>query len=98
MRSRSRRRRRSIVCGSPACALEYIERTEKLCMNMRAYTSTTDSRIVTGGGRMTITMDRYEADWAMVERGWHTHVLGEGRRFASASEAVRILRDEHPGI
>ena len=26
---------------------------------------------------MQITMDRYEADWAMVERGWHTHVLAD---------------------
>ena len=33
--------------------------------------------IASGGGRMTITMDRYEANWAMVEQGWHVHVLGE---------------------
>ena len=38
-----------------------------------------DARIVSGGGRMQITMDRYEADWAMVERGWHTHVLADAR-------------------
>ena len=34
--------------------------------------------IASGGGRMFITMDRYQADWAMVERGWKTHVLAEG--------------------
>ena len=44
---------------------------------------------------MQITMDRYEANWAMVERGWHTHVLGEGRQFASAAEAVKTYRDEY---
>jgi 2,3-bisphosphoglycerate-independent phosphoglycerate mutase len=43
---------------------------------------------------MQITMDRYEADWAMVERGWHTHVLADARRFASATEAVQTLRAE----
>ena len=47
---------------------------------------------------MQITMDRYEADWAMVERGWHLHVLGEGRQFPSARVAVETLRGEHPGV
>lgn len=53
-----------------------------------------DARIASGGGRMNITMDRYEANWSMVERGWHTHVLGEGRQFASAEEAYKTLRAE----
>jgi 2,3-bisphosphoglycerate-independent phosphoglycerate mutase len=30
----------------------------------------------------------------MVERGWHTHVLGDARQFASAEEAVKTYRDE----
>lgn len=50
--------------------------------------------IASGGGRMKITMDRYEANWAMVEEGWHTHVLGEGRQFASAKEAIETYRAE----
>ena len=53
-----------------------------------------DIAIASGGGRMQITMDRYEANWAMVEAGWNTHVLGEGRQFASAEEAIRTYRDE----
>ncbi|MBO7762091.1 MAG: 2,3-bisphosphoglycerate-independent phosphoglycerate mutase [Clostridia bacterium] len=53
-----------------------------------------DICIASGGGRMKITMDRYEADWSMVERGWQTHVLGEGRGFASAEEAVTTYRAE----
>ena len=36
-----------------------------------------DARVGSGGGRMYVTMDRYEADWAMVQRGWETHVLGQ---------------------
>lgn len=43
---------------------------------------------------MVITMDRYEANWAMVEKGWQTHVLGEGRQFASAQEAIETIRSE----
>lgn len=54
--------------------------------------------IASGGGRMFITMDRYQADWAMVERGWKTHVLAEGRQFASASAAVKAFRAEKPGV
>ena len=53
-----------------------------------------DAAIASGGGRMQITMDRYEANWAMVEAGWKTHVLGEGRQFASAEEAIKTYREE----
>ena len=56
------------------------------------------ARIASGGGRMTITMDRYEANWGMVEKGWHTHVLGAGRKFNSAREAIETDRKENPDI
>jgi 2,3-bisphosphoglycerate-independent phosphoglycerate mutase len=46
---------------------------------------------------MQITMDRYEANWNMVEKGWATHVLGRGDQFASAAEAIRALRAKFPG-
>ena len=54
--------------------------------------------IASGGGRMWLTMDRYDADWSMIERGWKVHVLGEGRRFPSASAAVTAYRNEKPGV
>lgn len=81
---------------SPTSALEYIDRMERYLAGLRQ--SGIDARIVSGGGRMNITMDRYEADWPMVERGWHTHVLADARPFASATQAVETLRDETPGI
>ena len=73
-------------------ALEYIEPFEAFlaALNDKDF----DAQIASGGGRMTITMDRYEANWAMVELGWKTHVLGEGRQFASAAEAVKTYRAE----
>ncbi|MBL9017461.1 MAG: 2,3-bisphosphoglycerate-independent phosphoglycerate mutase [Myxococcales bacterium] len=80
----------------PTSALEYVDRTERYLAGLR--TSGVDARIVSGGGRMVITMDRYEADWAMVERGWHTHVLADQRVFGSATEAVTALRAEKPGV
>ncbi len=56
-----------------------------------------DARIASGGGRQYITMDRYDANWAMVEKGWKTHVLGEGPQFANATAAVNGLREPNPG-
>ena len=56
-----------------------------------------DARIASGGGRQYITMDRYDANWAMVDKGWKTHVLGQGPQFANATEAVNGMRERHPG-
>ncbi|MCO4744750.1 MAG: 2,3-bisphosphoglycerate-independent phosphoglycerate mutase [Proteobacteria bacterium] len=73
-------------------ALTYIEPLEQALASHRA--DGRDYRIASGGGRMFLTMDRYEAEWDMVARGWATHVRGDGRQFASASEAVRTLYAE----
>jgi len=73
-------------------ALDYILPFEAYLAELRD--GNFDVKIASGGGRMKITMDRYEADWSMVERGWHTHVLGDARQFASAEEAVKTYRDE----
>ena len=73
-------------------ALEYIDPFEAFIAELRD--ASFDIKIASGGGRMKITMDRYEADWSMVERGWQTHVLGEGRQFASATDAVKTYRAE----
>ena len=54
-------------------------------------------RIASGGGRMGTTMDRYEADWRIVERGWRAHVLGDARPFDSAMGAIETFRAEEPG-
>ncbi|MCL2109339.1 MAG: 2,3-bisphosphoglycerate-independent phosphoglycerate mutase [Oscillospiraceae bacterium] len=77
-------------------ALEYIDKLETVLAGLND--DSFDGRIASGGGRMKVTMDRYQADWAMVERGWKTHVLGEGRAFATASEAVETFRAENSGI
>jgi 2,3-bisphosphoglycerate-independent phosphoglycerate mutase len=76
-------------------ALEYVGRIEQVLASLRPGV---DAAIASGGGRMHITMDRYEADWAMVERGWQHHVHGEGRRFPSAREAIETYRAEKPGV
>ncbi len=77
-------------------ALDYINPFEEFLASIND--DTFDAAIASGGGRMCITMDRYEANWPMVEKGWHTHVLGEGRQFASAAEAVKVYREETHAI
>lgn len=73
-------------------ALDYVLPFEEYLSELRS--PDFDVMIASGGGRMNITMDRYGANWAMVERGWKTHVLGEGRTFASAAEAIETYRAE----
>ena len=73
-------------------ALDYVLPFEKFLDEVRA--DDFDIKIASGGGRMKLTMDRYEADWSMVERGWKIHVHGEGRHFASAAEAIETFRGE----
>jgi 2,3-bisphosphoglycerate-independent phosphoglycerate mutase len=57
-----------------------------------------DYAIASGGGRMHITMDRYEADWEMVKRGYDCHVHGQGRAVESASAAIRAFYAESPRL
>lgn len=80
----------------PTSALAYVDRLEAVLAELRA--GGVDARIASGGGRMVVTMDRYEADWAMVERGWQLHVRGQGRRFPSARAAIETFRGERPGV
>ena len=81
----------------PTSALTYVERFEKFLDDINADGSV-DYCVASGGGRMNITMDRYNADWSMVERGWKTHVKGEGRLFPTMREAIETFRKESPGI
>jgi 2,3-bisphosphoglycerate-independent phosphoglycerate mutase len=79
----------------PTSALEYVERLENFLSDLKQ-NNEIDFAIASGGGRMKITMDRYQANWGMVELGWKTHVLGKGRTFGSAREAIETLRQENP--
>ena len=77
----------------PRSALDYLEKTEAFIETMNN-ASDVNVRIASGGGRMTITMDRYEADWDMVQRGYDCHAHGVGRAFNSAKTAVETLYSE----
>ncbi|OQX28581.1 MAG: phosphoglycerate mutase (2,3-diphosphoglycerate-independent) [Spirochaeta sp. LUC14_002_19_P3] len=77
-------------------ALDYFTPTEKALAELSD--ASFDAQFASGGGRMNITMDRYDADWSMVERGWQTHVLAKGDIFPSASAAISALREKTGAI
>ena len=82
---------------SETSALGYVDSLEALLESLSDGRDR-DYRVASGGGRMRVTMDRYQADWRIVELGWRTHVRGEGRGFANARQAIETLRGESPGI
>ncbi|MCD8328790.1 MAG: 2,3-bisphosphoglycerate-independent phosphoglycerate mutase [Ruminococcus sp.] len=77
-------------------ALQYVDELENHLKSLND--SSFDAKIASGGGRMKITMDRYQADWAMVKKGWDTHVLGKGRQFENATIAIETARAEIDGV
>jgi len=81
---------------SPKSGLEYFAPLEEKLAAMSQ--DGRDYCVASGGGRMVVTMDRYEADWAIVEKGWQAHVLGIGRGFSSACEAIQTYYDEDPDM
>ena len=82
---------------SETSALLYIERLETVLSEINQNAGY-DYRIASGGGRMTTTMDRYEADWGMVEQGWKTHVLGQAPHYPSATVAIQSMRQADPDV
>jgi len=82
----------------PTSALAYVDRLESFLSSLHNSGSDVDFAIASGGGRLNITMDRYNADWSMVERGWDVHVRGSGPAFESAREAIESHRADHPGV
>ncbi|CAI5528346.1 unnamed protein product [Closterium sp. Naga37s-1] len=78
-------------------SLQFVAQLEKDLELLRGQGC--DAKIASGGGRMRVTMDRYEADWNIVERGWHAHVLGEAPfKFKSALEALKKIKADDPSV
>ena len=74
-------------------AFTYLRPLEALLAEIRGK-GDRNYRVASGGGRMVVTMDRYFADWRIVERGYNAHVHGRGRAFASAEEAIASYYEE----
>ncbi|MFX0072014.1 MAG: 2,3-bisphosphoglycerate-independent phosphoglycerate mutase [Candidatus Hermodarchaeota archaeon] len=86
----------------PQSAILYVEELErelKKINNREGF----DYKIASGGGRMRVTMDRYNSDWNVVKRGWEAHVCGIPEKFPgykgyflSAQEAINQARIVDP--
>ncbi|MGV9199726.1 MAG: 2,3-bisphosphoglycerate-independent phosphoglycerate mutase [Promethearchaeia archaeon] len=85
-------------------ALKYLDTLKKELKKINKETGYS-YQIASGGGRMRVTMDRYESDWDVVRRGWEAHVCGIPEKypgykgyFKSAEEAIRTARQIEPDI
>jgi len=65
-------------------ALTYVETLKRAINPLNC-----DIQIASGGGRMITTMDRYNADWSIVERGYNAHVHGIGNPVTSIEDAIK---------
>ncbi|MCO6401096.1 MAG: 2,3-bisphosphoglycerate-independent phosphoglycerate mutase [Verrucomicrobia bacterium] len=81
---------------SPQSALVYVDALEAQLKELS--TDGADYAIASGGGRQVITMDRYEANWPMVEKGWNIHWRGVGPQFPSARAAIEKYRADNPDV
>ncbi|MHA1147424.1 MAG: 2,3-bisphosphoglycerate-independent phosphoglycerate mutase [Promethearchaeota archaeon] len=88
----------------PQSALKYINQVEDVLETINK-SGNYDYKIASGGGRMRVTMDRYNSEWDVVRRGWEAHVCGIPEKFpsykgffTSAEEAINQAREIDPGI
>ena len=79
-------------------AEKYLAQLQEATASITASHPGTVIVIGSGGGRMDVTMDRYEADWEIVRRGWEAHATGTARPFRSAEEALATFRAEDPAV
>lgn len=85
---------RDVIDGT---AEQYLADLESFLAEISA-THRCTALVGSGGGRMIVTMDRYEADWTIVENGWKAHAQGGARPFRSATDALVTLRAEDAGV
>ncbi len=81
----------------PRSASQYVERLQSILTTLNE-TYQVDYRIASGGGRMVITMDRYQANWEMVQRGYETHVLGKGNLVSDVVAEIQRQYQLDPGM
>lgn len=85
---------RDVMDGS---SVKFVQELEDELAEMR--NGGCDACIASGGGRMKVTMDRYENDWSVVKRGWDAQVLGEApHKFTSCLEALKKLKEADPSV
>lgn len=74
-------------------SVRFVTQLQKDLEELESKHSGLDAKIASGGGRMRVTMDRYESDWDVVERGWKAHVLGQAEHtFQDPVDAIKQLR------
>ena len=105
--ARRGRRRRACACTSlldgrdvpETSALELRRAARGSCSPSIAPTPAATTASPPAAAACCVTMDRYEADWRMVERGWNDPRARRGPRASPAPrEAIETFRAEDPGV
>ena len=79
----------------PQSEPKYIERIEEFAKQFK----NANIKIASGGGRMVTVSDRYENDWAMVERGFNMMVKGLADNYVyEAKDLIERARKREPEI
>ncbi|CAM6037066.1 unnamed protein product [Sphagnum compactum] len=82
---------------APGSGIKYVEALESELAELRK--GGIDASIASGGGRMAVTMDRYENDWSIVKKGYDAQVKGEApHKFSSCGEALQKLLEMDPKL
>ncbi len=79
---------------APQSALKYLAMLKQRLDQINAQDR--DYQLASGGGRQAITMDRYNANLAMVKEGYDCHVRGVGDTSPSAELAVEAYYAANP--
>ncbi len=78
----------------PQSALKYVTEIQNYIKDI----GESNYLIASGGGRMQMLMDRYNADLEMVKTGYKTIVQGKANQFNSAYEAIEFARTQNKNI
>lgn len=73
---------------APRSCIDFLQ-TLQHCMNEINQDTNKDYQLASAGGRMVITMDRYEANWDMVKKGYDTHVHGNANKVTDAIAEIQ---------
>ena len=86
----------------PRSAPHYLRILEQKLTEINQQSDDRNYRIASGGGRMVITMDRYNADWGMIEKGYQIHVHGStslsGTEVSNAIDEVNRQYTDDPDL
>ncbi len=79
---------------APYSSLDYVQKLDTFLEEINSNSNAFSCLTASAGGRTKVTMDRYQNDWKIVEKGYNA-MLGDGRQFSSLKKGIETLRSEN---